>query len=110
LIENSVVRDRAWFDGAQFDAAFTLHASVFNGQSIFRNTRFAAPVEITSSQFEPAGACDQQREFRGRAFRRAGTLRPQQLQNRVCASTPHALTPMRHLSAWQRRSVQAGAT
>ena len=54
LIENSVVRDRAWFDGAQFDAAFTLHASVFNGQTIFRNTRFAAPVEITSSQFEPA--------------------------------------------------------
>ncbi len=48
------MRDRAWFDGAQFDAAFTLHASVFNGQTIFRNTRFAAPVEITSSQFEPA--------------------------------------------------------
>lgn len=53
-IENSVVVDRAWFDGAQFDAAFTLHASMFTGQTLFRGVRFAGPVEITSSQFRPA--------------------------------------------------------
>ena len=53
-IENSAVRDRAWFDGAQFDAAFTLHGSTFSGQTLFRGARFAGPVEITSSQFRPA--------------------------------------------------------
>ena len=53
-IENSVVLERAWFDGAQFDAAFALHASTFNGQVLFRGTRFGGPVEITASRFEPA--------------------------------------------------------
>lgn len=53
-IENSVVQERAWFDGAQFDAGFTLHASRFEGQASFRRTRFAGPVEITSSVFQPA--------------------------------------------------------
>lgn len=55
IIENSVIRERAWFDGAQFDAAFVLHASVFHGQALFRGTRFGGPVEITASRFEPAG-------------------------------------------------------
>lgn len=52
-IENSVVADRAWFDGAQFDGAFALHGSTLNGQSLFRGVRFGGPVAITSSQFRP---------------------------------------------------------
>ncbi len=54
VVENSRVEQRAWFDGAQFDAAFTLHASAFNGQTLFRGARFGGPVEITASRFEPA--------------------------------------------------------
>ena len=53
-IENSAVTNRAWFDDAQFDAPFVLHATTLSGQTLFPHTRFAAPVEITSSLFRPA--------------------------------------------------------
>jgi uncharacterized protein YjbI with pentapeptide repeats len=52
-IENSGVVDRAWFDSAQFDGAFTLHGSTLTGQSLFRGARFDGPVAITYSQFQP---------------------------------------------------------
>ena len=52
-IENSVVKNRAWFDDTQFDAPFTLHATTFGGQTLFRRARFNAPVEITASTFAP---------------------------------------------------------
>lgn len=54
VIENSLIEQRAWFDGAQFDAAFVLHAATFSGQVLLRGVRFGGPVEITASRFELA--------------------------------------------------------
>lgn len=53
-IENSVVTERARFESAQFDRAFTLHETRFTGPALFRGIRFGGPVEITSSKFHPA--------------------------------------------------------
>jgi len=53
VIEGGTVKDRAYFDDAQFDAAFVLHNIIFSGQVLFRRARFAAPVEIMS-KFRPA--------------------------------------------------------
>jgi len=53
-IEASTIKDRAWFEEAQFDAPFVLHNTTLSGQVLFRRARFSSPVEITSSQFRPA--------------------------------------------------------
>jgi len=68
VIETSIIKDRAWFDGAQFDAAFTLHGSTLGGQTRFHGTRFAAPVEITWSTFGPAAGLRSSVNFTGARF------------------------------------------
>lgn len=73
-IENkSAVKGDARFEGAQFDAAFTLHASSFGGPTLFRGARFAGPVEITSSIFRPAPPIRASVSFADARF--AGTAR-----------------------------------
>ena len=53
-LENTSVESSSRFDDAQFDAAFALHGSKFTGPTQFPRVRFAGPVEITASHFQPA--------------------------------------------------------
>lgn len=50
-IESSMVKISTVFENAQFDAAFLLYDTTFDGLARFGGARFAAPVEITRSTF-----------------------------------------------------------